>query len=443
MFFLNTDEEDAGMIDRYTLKGMGDIWEDEARFRNWLNIEVLACEAQAALGLIPKADLKNIQERADFNTERILEIEEVVKHDVIAFLTAVGEKVGDSSKYIHMGLTSSDILDTGLSLQMVQASDILLKKLHRLRKVLAEKAKTYKYTIQAGRSHGVHAEPITFGLKLALWTMEVDRSIERMNQARETIAVGQISGAVGTMANVDPSVEEYVCEKLDLKPALISTQVIQRDRHAQYVSTLAVIASSLDKFATELRALQKTETLEVEEMFSKGQKGSSAMPHKKNPITGERISGLARVIRGHAVAAMENVALWHERDISHSSVERIILPDATILLDYMLEKTIVLLEGLVVYEENMRRNLDLTLGLMFSQKLMLALVGKGLLRETAYAWVQKDAMEAWETKVEFKEIVKNDMDIMDKISPEEMDEIFDYDAYLVHIDYLFKRAGLE
>jgi len=431
------------MIDRYTLKGMGDIWEDEARFRNWLNIEVLACEAQAALGLIPKADLKNIQERADFNTERILEIEEVVKHDVIAFLTAVGEKVGDSSKYIHMGLTSSDILDTGLSLQMVQASDILLKKLHRLRKVLAEKAKTYKYTIQAGRSHGVHAEPITFGLKLALWTMEVDRSIERMNQARETIAVGQISGAVGTMANVDPSVEEYVCEKLDLKPALISTQVIQRDRHAQYVSTLAVIASSLDKFATELRALQKTETLEVEEMFSKGQKGSSAMPHKKNPITGERISGLARVIRGHAVAAMENVALWHERDISHSSVERIILPDATILLDYMLEKTIVLLEGLVVYEENMRRNLDLTLGLMFSQKLMLALVGKGLLRETAYAWVQKDAMEAWETKVEFKEIVKNDMDIMDKISPEEMDEIFDYDAYLVHIDYLFKRAGLE
>ncbi len=431
------------MIERYTLKGMGDIWTDEARFRNWLKIEVLACEAQCKLGLVPEEDLKNIQEKADFDVDRIGEIEDVVKHDVIAFLTAVGEKVGPSSKYIHLGMTSSDILDTGLSMQLVKASDILMQKLEKLRKVLAQKAIQYKYTIEAGRSHGVHAEPITFGLKMALWTMEVDRAIERLEQARKTIAVGQISGAVGTMANVDPSVEEYVCKNLGLEPALISTQVIQRDRHAQFMTTLAVIASSLDKFATELRALQKTETLEVEEMFSKGQKGSSAMPHKKNPITGERIAGLARVIRGNALAAMENVALWHERDITHSSVERIILPDSTILLDYMLEKTIGLIDNLVVHEDNMKKNLDITLGLMFSQKLMLALVAQGMMREDAYAWIQKNAMETWDTKTQLKELILQDMDIMEKLSVEKIDEIFDFDAYLVNIDYLFKRAGLE
>lgn len=430
------------MIERYTLRGMGKIWEDKARFDNWLKIEVLTCEAQSKLGLIPAEDLKNIQEKADFDVSRIDEIEKEVKHDVIAFLTAVGEKVGPSSKYIHMGLTSSDILDTGLSMQMVQASDILLQKMNKLRQILADRAVEYKYTLQAGRSHGIHAEPISFGLKMALWTQEMDRNIERMDQAKKNIAVGQISGAVGTMANVDPSVEEYVCAKLSLAPALISTQVIQRDRHAQYMCTLAVIASSLDKFATEIRSLQRTEIREVEESFSKGQKGSSAMPHKKNPITAERVAGLARVIRGHAVAALENVALWHERDITHSSVERIILPDATILLDYMLEKMVKMMEGLVIHKSRMRDNLDMTLGLMFSQKLMLALVAKGLLRETAYDWVQKNAMESWDHQKAFKELVLEDMDIMAYVNAQEIEEIFDYNAYLVNIDHLFKRAGL-
>lgn len=430
------------MILRYTLKEMGDIWSEEQKFRNWLAIEVLACEAQARLGLIPGDALRDIRDKADFDIERIGEIEDVVMHDVIAFLTAVGEKVGDASKYIHMGMTSSDILDTGLSMQMTQAADLLLKKLKRLREVLAEKAVQYKYSLQPGRSHGVHAEPITFGLKMALWTMEVDRSIHRLEEARETIAVGQISGAVGTMANIDPSVEEYVCSRLGLKPALISTQIIQRDRHAEFMSTLAVIGSSLDKFATEIRNLQKTETLEVEEFFSKGQKGSSAMPHKKNPITAERIAGLARVLRGNALAALENVALWHERDITHSSVERVIIPDSCILLDYMLHKMISLAENLVVHEDRMRENLDITLGLMFSQKVMLALVAKGVLRETAYAWVQKNAMEAWDTRTQFRTLVENDMDIMDKLSPEDVEKIFDYNDFLVNIDYLFRRAGL-
>jgi len=430
------------MILRYTLKEMGDIWSEEQKFRNWLAIEVLACEAQARLGLIPGDALRDIREKADFDIERIGEIEDVVMHDVIAFLTAVGEKVGDASKYIHMGMTSSDILDTGLSMQMTQAADLLLKKLKRLREVLAEKAVQYKYSLQPGRSHGVHAEPITFGLKMALWTMEVDRSIHRLEEARETIAVGQISGAVGTMANIDPSVEEYVCSRLGLKPALISTQIIQRDRHAEFMSTLAVIGSSLDKFATEIRNLQKTETLEVEEFFSKGQKGSSAMPHKKNPITAERIAGLARVLRGNALAALENVALWHERDITHSSVERVIIPDSCILLDYMLHKMISLAENLVVHEDRMRENLDITLGLMFSQKVMLALVAKGVLRETAYAWVQKNAMEAWDTRTQFRTLVENDMDIMDKLSPQEVEKLFDYNDFLVNIDYLFRRAGL-
>lgn len=430
------------MIDRYTLKGMGDIWEDAARFNNWLEIEVLACQAQAKLGLIPKADLKNIEEGADFDLARVAEIEKTVKHDVIAFLTAVGEKVGPSSKYIHMGLTSSDILDTGLSMQLVQASDILLQKMHRLRDILADLARDHKYTLQAGRSHGVHAEPITFGLKMALWTTEMDRQIERMEAAKKTIAVGQISGAVGTMANVDPSVEEYVCDKLGLSPALISTQIIQRDRHAHYVTTLALVASSLDKFATEIRGLQRTEIREVEERFSKGQKGSSAMPHKRNPITSERVAGLARVLRGHATAALEDVALWHERDISHSSVERIILPDSTILLDYMLEKMVRLMEGLVVYPQRMEANLEMTLGLMFSQKVMLALVKKGVLRETAYGWVQKNAMESWDSQRPFKELILEDMDIMALLTADEIEDLFDYQAYLSQVDYLFSRAGL-
>ncbi len=430
------------MILRYTLKDMGAIWTDEAKFRNWLRVEVLACEAQAKLGLIPRDALKEIVERSDFDMERITEIEDEVKHDVIAFLTAVGEKVGDASKYIHMGMTSSDILDTGLSMQMVQSSDLLLDKMRRLRKVLAAKAVQYKYTLQPGRSHGVHAEPITFGLKMALWTTEMDRNIARMEDARDTVAVGQVSGAVGTMANIDLSVEEYVCKHLGLKPALISTQIIQRDRHAHFMNTLAVVGSSLDKFATEIRNLQKTETLEVEEFFSKGQKGSSAMPHKKNPITAERVAGLARVLRGNALAAMENVALWHERDITHSSVERVIIPDSCILLDYMLEKSIGLMDNLVVHEDRMRENLDITYGLMFSQKVMLALVNKGVLRETAYGWVQKNAMEAWDSRTPFKELVLRDMDIMDRLSEEDVNELFDYNSFLVNIDKLFSRAKL-
>lgn len=430
------------MIERYTLERMGRIWEDETRFSNWLRIEVLACEAQAELGTIPRAALREIREKAGFDRARIAEIEEVTKHDVIAFLTAVGERVGEASRYIHLGMTSSDVLDTGLALQLVEASGVLREKMVRLREILAQRAVEYKYTLQAGRSHGIHAEPITFGLKMALWTMEMDRTILRLDQATETVAVGQISGAVGTMASIDPHVEEYVCEKLGLRPALISTQVIQRDRHAHYLQTLALAASTLDKFATEIRALQKTETREVEEWFSPGQKGSSAMPHKKNPITAERVAGLARVLRGHAVAALENVALWHERDITHSSVERIILPDATILLDYMLEKMTGLMENLVVHEDRMKENLEITLGLMFSQKLMLSLVDRGISRETAYAWVQKNAMMAWEQRVPFRDLVCQDLDIMETLEPEDLDGIFDYRPYLARIDYLFERAGL-
>lgn len=430
------------MIERYTLKEMGQVWSDESRFRKWLKIEVLACEAQARLGKIPADALRDIQEKADFELHRIAEIEEVTRHDVIAFLTAVAEKVGDASKYIHMGMTSSDILDTALSLQLCEASDILEAKLLNLREILVRLAKEHKYTLMMGRTHGIHAEPVTFGLKMALWVTEVDRSLERLKAAKEHVRVGQISGAVGTFANIDPQVEEYVCEKLGLKPALVSTQVIQRDRHAYYLSTLAVIGSSLEKFATEIRNLQRTEILEAEEAFAKGQKGSSAMPHKKNPITAERVAGLARVLRGNALAGLENVALWHERDLTHSSVERVILPDSTILLDYMLAKFIEIMDNLVIYKENMQTNLEKTLGLIFSQRVLLALVDKGILRETAYQWVQRNALEAWRTKTEFKKLVLADQDIMAWLSPEEVEDLFDYSYHLKHIDYIFNRAGL-
>ncbi|WP_227764811.1 adenylosuccinate lyase [Zhaonella formicivorans] len=430
------------MIERYTLKEMGQVWSDESRFRKWLKIEVLACEAQAKLGKIPADALRDIQEKSDFELYRIAEIEEVTRHDVIAFLTAVAEKVGDASKYIHMGMTSSDILDTALSLQLCEAADILEKKLLKLREILVRLAKEHKYTLMMGRTHGVHAEPVTFGLKMALWVTEVDRSLERLKAAKEHVRVGQISGAVGTFANIDPQVEEYVCEKLGLKPAPVSTQVIQRDRHAYYLSTLAVIGSSLEKFATEIRNLQRTEILEAEEAFAKGQKGSSAMPHKKNPITAERVAGLARVLRGNALAGLENVALWHERDLTHSSVERVILPDSTILLDYMLAKFIEIMDNLVIHKENMQTNLEKTLGLIFSQRVLLALVDKGILRETAYQWVQRNALEAWRTKTEFKKLVLADQDIMARLSPEEVEDLFDYSYHLKHIDYIFNRAGL-
>lgn len=430
------------MIERYTLPEMGSIWTDENRLRKWLQIEVLACEAQARLGLIPEEALRQIQEKADFDLDRVMEIENITHHDVIAFLTAVAEKVGDASKYIHMGMTSSDVLDTALALQMREAADLLLKKLYRLQEVLAAKAREYKFTLTIGRSHGIHAEPTTFGLKIALWHQEIGRHIERLKNSRENISVGMISGAVGTFANIDPSVEEYVCAKLGLKPAGVSTQIIQRDRHAEFVNTLALIGSSLDKFATELRHLQRTEVLETEEPFAKGQKGSSAMPHKKNPIIGERISGMARILRGHAITAMENVALWHERDISHSSAERVILPDATILVDYMLDKFTFVMENLVVHQDNMLKNLELTQGLVFSQRVLLALIDKGILRETAYAWVQRNALRAWEEKTGFKELILEDQEIREHLTASEIEDLFDYDYHLKNVEYIFKRIGL-
>lgn len=430
------------MIDRYTLPEMGSVWEARNRFQKMLDVEIYACEAMVDLGMVPREAYEDIKNKAGFEISRIEEIEAVTRHDVIAFLTAVGEKVGDASKYIHMGMTSSDVLDTALSSQMKEAAELLIARLRKLRDVLADKAKKHKYTLEVGRTHGIHAEPVTFGLKMALWTMEVDRCIERLLKAKEVISVGKISGAVGTFANIDPQVEEHVCHRLDLKPALVSTQVIQRDRHAEFVTTLALIGSSLEKFATEIRNLQRTDIMEVEEAFAKGQKGSSAMPHKKNPITVERVAGLSRVLRGNALAAMENVSLWHERDITHSSVERVIIPDSCILLDYMLHLFINVMENLNVHADNMRQNLNKTLGLVFSQRILLALVDKGILRETAYEWVQRNALHAWQTKTDFEYMVLQDQDIMNHLTKDEVDNLFDYDYHIRYIDFIFERAGL-
>lgn len=431
------------MIARYSLPQMQAIWEHENRFRQMMEVEICASEAMAELGYIPEEAAKNIREKASFNVERINEIEEVVKHDVIAFLTAVGENVGEDSKYIHMGMTSSDVLDTALGLQMKDSCDILLTKMKEFREILAGLAKKHKLTIMTGRTHGIHAEPVTFGLKMALYVMEMDRNIKRMEAAKESVSVGMISGAVGTFANIDPRVEEIVCRRLGLKPEPVSTQVIQRDRHAELLSTIAVIGGSLEKMATEIRNLQRTDILEAEESFSKGQKGSSAMPHKKNPITAERVAGLSRVLRGNAEAAMENEALWHERDITHSSVERIIIPDSCLLLDYMLHLMIRIYKNLVVHEDNMRANLDRTLGLVFSQRVMLSLIDKGMSRERAYEWVQRNALYAWQTKTDFEYLVSEDEDIARYLNKEEIDAIFDYDYHLKNIDYIFKRIGLE
>ncbi|BCV22506.1 adenylosuccinate lyase [Moorella sp. Hama-1] len=431
------------MIERYTLPEMGKIWEPEHKFRTWLAIEIYACEAWAELGRIPPAALEEIKARADFDVDRINEIEATTRHDVLAFLTAVAERVGDASKYIHLGMTSSDVLDTALAVQMRDAADLLRRRLQDLRAELVQKAQEHKYTLMIGRTHGVHAEPTTFGLKMALWVMEVDRHLTRLEQAKEMISVGKISGAVGTFANINPRVEEHVCRRLGLQPSSVSTQIIQRDRHAQFLATLAIIGSSLEKMATEIRNLQRTDILEVEEPFAKGQKGSSAMPHKRNPILSERVAGLSRVLRGNALAAMEDIALWHERDLTHSSVERVIIPDSTILLDYMLVKFTGIIKGLNVYPENMRRNLEATHGLVFSQRVLLALVNKGVLRETAYAWVQRNALQAWQTHQPFKELVLKDQDIMAHLDPKEVEELFDYDYHLRHVDYIFRRAGLE
>ena len=431
------------MIDRYTLPEMKQIWSEENKYRKWLDVEIFACEAMAGLGKVPDEALAEIKDKANFNVQRIAEIEAVTNHDVIAFTTNVGEYVGEAARYIHLGLTSSDVLDTALAALMKEAGQHILERLKQFRKALLEKAEEHRRTIMIGRTHGIHAEPITFGLKMLLWVDETDRNIRRMEQAVETISVGKVSGAVGTYANIDPRVEAHVCSRLGLKPAKVSTQVIQRDRHAEYLTTIAVIGSSLDKFATELRSLQRTEILEVEEHFKKGQKGSSAMPHKRNPIIGERISGMARLLRGNALAAMENVPLWNERDISHSSVERVIIPDSTIALDYMLSKFTNTITYLLVYPENMMRNIEHTHGLIFSQRVLLALVEeKGLSRERAYELVQRNAMEAWRTGKNFRELLLADGELTAQIEKEEINELFDYNYHLKNVDEIYKRFGL-
>lgn len=431
------------MIERYTLPRMGAIWSEENKLRNWLKIEIAACEGWAELGRIPAEVFEVIKEKADFNVERIKEIEDQIHHDVIAFLTNVGEYVGDESKYIHLGMTSSDILDTGLALQMRESADLILEKLALLKAEVAAKARAYKYTLNMGRSHGVHGEPSTFGLKMALWFTELERAEIRLIQAREVIACGAISGAMGNFAHLDPRVEEHVCRVLDLKPCPVSTQIIQRDRHAQFMTTLAVIGASLEKMGTEIRNLQRTEILEVEEPFRKGQKGSSAMPHKRNPMMSERVAGLSRVLRGNALAAMENIALWHERDLTHSSVERVIIPDSCILLDYMLEKFTGIVSGLVVYEQNMMQNVQKTRGVIFSGELLLTLIDKGMLREDAYRLVQNNSMRSWNDGDDFRELIENDPEIMQHITGEELDQVFDLSIYTDQVDYIFRRCGLD
>ncbi|MGA1870389.1 MAG: adenylosuccinate lyase [bacterium] len=428
------------MIARYSLKRMDSLWSMEKKFQTWLQIEILVCEAWAQMGMIPGTALEEIKKKAHFSIERIDEIEKEVKHDVIAFLTSVSEFVGENARYIHKGLTSSDILDTSLAVLLKEASDILIEDMDALCRVLKEKAYEYRTTLMIGRTHGIHAEPVTFGLKMALWYAEMKRCRRRMMQAKECISVGKISGAVGTYDHCPPSVELYVCEKLGLRPDPISTQIIQRDRHAEYLTTLAIIASCLDKFAVEIRHLQRTEVREAEENFSRGQKGSSAMPHKRNPVKSEQICGLARVIRAHAQASLENVALWHERDISHSSVERIICPDSTTLLDYMLETVTSLVSTLIVYPEKMKENVDLTGGLIYSQKILLQLTQKGISRETAYRMVQEKAMKAWRGEGKFKELLCGDKDIQKLFDKKEIEEIFSPASFFQNIDYIFDRV---
>lgn len=430
------------MIERYTRPEMGNIWTDENRFNSWLEVEILACEAWSELGIIPKEDVKLLRENATFNVERINEIELDTRHDVVAFTRAVSETLGEERKWVHYGLTSTDVVDTALSYVIKQANDILSKDLNNFVEILKNKAKEHKYTVQMGRTHGVHAEPTTFGLKLALWYQEMKRNVERFDAARKNIEVGKISGAVGTYANIDPFVEKFVCEKLGLEAAPISTQTLQRDRHAHYMSTLALIATSIEKFAVEIRGLQKSETREVEEFFAKGQKGSSAMPHKRNPIGSENMTGMARVIRGYMMTAYENVALWHERDISHSSAERIILPDATIALNYMLNRFSNIVKNLTVYPENMKRNMDRTLGLIFSQRVLLSLIDKGLVREEAYDTVQPKAMEAWEQQIPFRDLIDKDDKITSLLTKEELDDCFDPTHHLKNVDVIFDRLGL-
>ncbi len=430
------------MIERYARPEMGRIWTTENKFRIWLDVELAVCQAMNRVGIVPDDDWKIIREKADFDAERVLDIEATTKHDVIAFLTNVNEYVGGPGKWIHLGMTSSDMLDTATAIQLKQAGEMILSDLYKLSEVLKMKAREYKETLCVGRSHGIHAEPTVFGLKFALWFDETNRNIRRMEQAIETVSVGQISGAVGNYAYIDPEIEAIACEILELTPVNISTQVIQRDRHAEFMTTLAIIAATIEKIALEIRHLQRTEVLEAEENFTKGQKGSSAMPHKRNPIVSEQLCGLARLIRTNAQAALENVALWHERDISHSSVERVILPDSTILIDYMLHKTINLIDNLIVYPENMQRNLDLTGGLVFSQPLLLMMTKRCGSRETAYAMVQKTAMECWRTKRPLRELIENDPDIMQYLAKDDLDEAFSYDRYTKNVKTIYERVGV-
>jgi adenylosuccinate lyase len=428
------------MIPRYTRPEMAKIWTDQRKFQTWLQIELLVCEALSQIGQIPAEAVREIKEKATFDAQRIDEIEKVTKHDVLAFLTDVGKSIGPLSRYLHYGLTSSDILDTSLAILLKEASEVILQDIHRLLESLKKKAFQYKETMMIGRSHGVHAEPITFGLKLALWYDEMKRNLIRMERAKESVSVGKISGAVGTFAHIPPSVEEFVCARLGLKPAPISTQIVQRDHHAEFFTTLAILASSMEKFSVELRHLQRTEVLEAEEFFSKGQKGSSAMPHKRNPVSSENLSGLARLVRSYSLSALENIPLWHERDISHSSVERVIGPDATILIDYMLNRFTSLIENLIVYPENMRANLEKMGGLIFSESILLHLTKKGLSREDAYGVVQRNAMRVWEKGEDFKTLLSQDEAIKRLVTQKELDALFDVRTHLRHTEDIFRRV---
>ncbi len=428
------------MIERYTRKEMGRIWEDQNKYQKWLQVELAVCEALVKEKVIPRKAFQNIKKKARFDVKRILEIEEVVKHDVIAFLTAVGEHVGEDARFIHMGMTSSDVLDTALAIQLQEAADLIIEGVQKLLKVLKKKANQYKEIPMIGRTHGIHAEPMTFGLKMALWYDEMTRNLERMKRARNVISYGKISGAVGTFAHLSPDVEAFACQRCGLEPARISNQVLQRDRHAEYFTTLAILASSMEKIALEIRHLQRTEVREAEEYFSAGQKGSSAMPHKRNPILTENLCGLARVVRSSCIAALENIPLWHERDISHSSVERVIAPDSTILVDFMLHRLIRILEGLVIYEENMKKNLEITAGLIYSQNILLELAKKGLTREQAYELVQRNAMRVWEEEENFKELVLQDKEIMTYLSSKEVERCMDLNDSLRYVDTIFQRV---
>ncbi len=428
------------MIERYTLPEMGAVWSEENKFQKWLDVELAVCEVHADMGTIPREALEQIKTRARFSVARINEIERTTNHDVIAFTTNLAEEIGDAARFVHFGLTSSDVVDTANALLLRDACNILLPKIDALLAVLKRRAFEFKNTPQIGRTHGIHAEPTSFGLTFALWFSEMKRNRERLVRARQATAVGKISGAVGAFAHLDPVVEERVCKRLGLEVAAVSTQIIQRDRYAEYLSTLAIIASSLDKFALNVRHWQRTEVREAQERFAKGQKGSSAMPHKRNPIISERICGLARVVRTNSLVGLENVALWHERDISHSSAERVVLPDSSLALDYILQKTTSLLDGLLVYPERMVENLNATRGLIFSGQLLLVLTQKGLAREQAYEWVQRNAMKAWDENGDFQKLVKGDTDINKNLTAEEIDRVFSLDTYLRNIETIFARV---